>query len=133
MTDMSYLFCSDDSLHPDCNSQCNGFNDDISNWNVMNVDNFHSAFYGAGQFDHPLITWDIMASAIVSDMFYGADKMEACNMPVIMNRCNDCASLLQNYDTLSCCDTLDDRCILLKTRYKTSDASKKNCCGTTIS
>jgi len=59
VTDMSLVFCAVDTL-PGCSSDRQGFNADISKWNVAGVENMERMFYGQGSsFDgNQLTCWD---------------------------------------------------------------------------
>ena len=37
----------------------NNFNQDISRWNVSNVENMSQMFYGANSFDKSINNWDV--------------------------------------------------------------------------
>ena len=60
ITDMSGLFLKSD------------FNGDISSWNVSNVTNMRSMFYGATSFNQDLSSWDVSNVTDMGSMFNGA-------------------------------------------------------------
>mmetsp|Transcript_18736 Transcript_18736/g.37573 ORF Transcript_18736/g.37573 Transcript_18736/m.37573 type:complete len:619 (+) Transcript_18736:512-2368(+) len=49
-----------------------GFNEDISNWNVSSVKNMNLMFSGATSFNQPLSNWDVSSVEFMSSMFKGA-------------------------------------------------------------
>ena len=63
MTDMSRLF-----------HKRTAFNQDISNWDVSNVDNMHSMFQYAESFNQPIGGWDISNVKYMSLMFANASS-----------------------------------------------------------
>ena len=54
----------------------------LNNWDVSNVSNMNSMFYGAEKFNQPLNTWDVSNVSDTDDMFYGALKMNEMGYPV---------------------------------------------------
>ena len=55
-------------------SQNNGFNSDISNWDVSNVLSMYSMFYDADSFNQDLSSWDVSNVLSMYSMFYDADS-----------------------------------------------------------
>ena len=50
------------------------FNDDISRWNVDQVENMYGMFYGAESFNQDLSSWNIEKSESIGEMFRGAEN-----------------------------------------------------------
>ncbi len=64
ITDMSYLF-----LNPD-------FNGDISGWDVSNVTNMNSMFWGCKSFNQDISKWDVSNVMLIYYMFKGCPIKE---------------------------------------------------------
>ena len=58
ITDLSWVFCADSDTHGDCNPACQSFNDDISGWDVSNVESLGGTFYQAYVFNQPIGNWN---------------------------------------------------------------------------
>ena len=69
ITDMSYLF-----LNPD-------FNGDISSWDVSNVTNMNSMFWGCKSFNQDISKWDV---SNVTDMVFMFNGCESFNRDISM-------------------------------------------------
>ena len=61
------------------------FNQDISHWDVSNVNNMYGMFYNARSFNQDLSNWDVSGSTNMNDMFEGADDLSEDNKCVIHN------------------------------------------------
>lgn len=59
ITDLSYVFCADANswAHQDCNTNCQNFNENISNWNTSRVTKLDHTFAHQVYFNQPL-DWD---------------------------------------------------------------------------
>ena len=68
MTDMSGLF-----------SEEKAFNQDISNWDVSNVNDMNSMFKNAASFNQPIGVWDVSNVTRMGSMFSGANTF---NQPI---------------------------------------------------
>ena len=64
ITDMSGLFDNIDNDNRD------KFNGDISNWDVSNVTDMYSMFYGCKSFNQPLDNWDVSNVKYNQKIFY---------------------------------------------------------------
>ena len=65
ITDMSYLFEETD------------FNGDISSWNVSNVTNMRSMFFGCKEFNCDISNWDVSNIKDMSCMFWKCSKFNS--------------------------------------------------------
>ena len=68
MTDMSGLFFGEEA-----------FNQDISNWDVSNVNDMREMFRNAASFNQPIGVWDVSNVTRMGSMFYGANTF---NQPI---------------------------------------------------
>ena len=68
MTDMSGLFFGEEA-----------FNQDISNWDVSNVNDMNFMFKNAVSFNQPIGVWDVSNVTRMGSMFYGANTF---NQPI---------------------------------------------------
>ena len=50
------------------------FNGDISNWDVSNVNNMHSMFYGCKSFNQDISNWNVSNVSDMGYMFYGCES-----------------------------------------------------------
>ena len=50
---------------------CKNFNQDISSWNVSNVEDMRSMFDGCENFNQNISSWDVSKVEDMSNMFYG--------------------------------------------------------------
>jgi surface protein len=85
MTDMSRLF-----------HKRTAFNQDISNWDVSNVNNMISMFQDAESFNQPIGDWDVSNVTRMEFMFYGANSF---NQPIgtwDVSNVNGLNSMFQN-------------------------------------
>ena len=55
------------------------FNQDISGWDVSNVNNMYGMFYNAKSFNQDISSWDVSGSTNMNDMFEGADDLSEDN------------------------------------------------------
>ena len=58
VTDMSSVFCADTDLNG-CGEAAKQFNDDISRWDVSNVEDMQCMFFGASAFNGDLSSWNV--------------------------------------------------------------------------
>jgi surface protein len=68
MTDMNGLFLGEEA-----------FNQDISNWDVSNVNDMREMFRNAASFNQPIGVWDVSNVTRMGSMFYGANTF---NQPI---------------------------------------------------
>ena len=61
------------------------FNQDISQWDVSNVNNMYGMFYNARSFNQDLSNWDVSGSTNLNDMFEGTDDLSDSNKCEIHN------------------------------------------------
>ena len=77
------------------------FNQDISQWDVSNVNNMYGMFYNAKSFNQDLSDWDVSGSTNLNDMFESADDLSDENKCEIHNSFS--SSNYWNYDWAEYC------------------------------
>ena len=84
------------------------FNDDISNWNVSNVENMNRMFVECKKFNQPLDKWDVSNVKSMEEMFRGCKKFNQTlnswnvsnvkNMECMFYGCENFDQLLNNWE-----------------------------------
>ena len=100
LTDFSSLFSV--NRH----SSCIHFNQDISNWDVSNVEKFNAMFYGVTSFKQ-LLNWDISSATTCQLMFYNVfdptSPEDQCMMQYIYTQFNtDAFIYTHNWGGITC-------------------------------
>ena len=76
ISDMSYIFTG-----------YNSFNEDISSWDVSNVNNMNGMFFGASSFNQDISSWDVI-NVTDCDNFSSHTPLTEANTPNFTNCTN---------------------------------------------